>query len=113
MTENVSVSDMRTTFTVISPDGEKEEFTTRLIGGHNVINLLGAIPVPHTYGIPLADLNIPVRRLQPIEHRLQLLDRGTVTVIDDTFNSNPIGSKAAVEMLHFLRMSIFLSPPAW
>ncbi len=99
-TENVLVSDMGTTFTVTAPDGEKEEFTTRLIGGHNVINVLGAIAVAHAYGIPLADLKIPVRRLQPAEHRLQLLDRGTVTVIDDTFNSNPIGSKAAVEMLH-------------
>ncbi len=98
-TENVKVSDMGTTFTVIAPDGEREEFTTRLIGGHNVINVLGAIAVAHSYGIPLADLKIPVRRLQPAEHRLQLLDRGTVTVIDDTFNSNPIGSKAAVEML--------------
>ena len=98
-TENVKVSDMGTTFTVIAPNGEKEEFTTRLIGGHNVINVLGAIAVAHSYGIPLADLKIPVRRLQPAEHRLQLLDRGTVTVIDDTFNSNPIGSKAAVEML--------------
>lgn len=99
-TENVSVSDMGTTFTVIAPGGEKEEFTTRLIGAHNVINVLGAIAVAHTYGIALSELKIPVRRLQPAEHRLQLLDRGTVTVIDDTFNSNPIGSKAAVEMLN-------------
>ena len=99
-TENVSVSDMGTTFTVIAPNGEKEEFTTRLIGAHNVINVLGAIAVAHTYGIALSELKIPVRRLQPAEHRLQLLDRGAVTVIDDTFNSNPIGSKAAVEMLH-------------
>ena len=110
-TENVSVSDMGTTFTVIAPDGEKEEFTTRLIGGHNVINVLGAIAVAHAYGIPLADLKIPVRRLQPAEHRLQLIDRRTVTVIDDTFNSNPIGSKAAVEMLHLFNGEHILITP--
>ena len=110
-TENVSVSDMGTTFTVIAPDGEKEEFTTRLIGGHHVINVLGAIAVAHAYGIPLADLKIPVRRLQPAEHRLQLIDRGTVTVIDDTFNSNPIGSKAAVEMLHLFNGEHILITP--
>ena len=98
-TENVKVSDMGTTFTVVTPDGEKAEFTTRLIGAHNVINVLGAIAVAHTYGIPLADLKVPVRRLQPAEHRLQLIDHGNVAIIDDTFNSNPIGSKAAVEML--------------
>ncbi len=110
-TENVSVSDMGTTFTVIAPNGEKEEFTTRLIGAHNVINVLGAIAVAHTYGISLSDLKIPVRRLQPAEHRLQLLDRGTVTVIDDTFNSNPIGSKAAVEMLHLFNGEHILITP--
>ena len=110
-TENVSVSDMGTTFTVIAPNGEKEEFTTRLIGAHNVINVLGAIAVAHTYGIALSDLKIPVRRLQPAEHRLQLLDRGTVTVIDDTFNSNPIGSKAAVEMLHLFNGEHILITP--
>ncbi len=110
-TENVSVSDMGTTFTVVSPSGEREEFTTRLIGAHNVINVLGAIAVANTYGISLSDLKIPVRRLQPAEHRLQLLDRGSVTVIDDTFNSNPIGSKAAVEMLHiFNGLHILITP---
>lgn len=110
-TENISVSDMGTTFTVIAPNGEKEEFTTRLIGAHNVINVLGAIAVAHTYGIALSELKIPVRRLQPAEHRLQLLDRGTVTVIDDTFNSNPIGSKAAVEMLHLFNGEHILITP--
>ncbi len=110
-TENVSVSDMGTTFTVVTPDGEKEEFVTRLIGAHNVINVLGAIAVAHTYGIALSDLKIPVRRLQPAEHRLQLIDRGALTVIDDTFNSNPIGSKAAVEMLAlFNGLKILITP---
>ena len=110
-TENVKVSDMGTTFTVVTPDGEKAEFTTRLIGAHNVINVLGAIAVAHTYGIPLADLKVPVRRLQPAEHRLQLIDHGNVAIIDDTFNSNPIGSKAAVEMLALFEGTRILITP--
>ena len=110
-TENAKVSDMGTTFTVVTPDGEKAEFTTRLIGAHNVINVLGAIAVAHTYGIPLADLKVPVRRLQPAEHRLQLIDHGNVAIIDDTFNSNPIGSKAAVEMLALFEGTRILITP--
>ncbi|MBP1586309.1 MAG: UDP-N-acetylmuramoyl-tripeptide--D-alanyl-D-alanine ligase, partial [Lachnospiraceae bacterium] len=110
-TENVKVSDMGTTFTVVAPDGEKEEFTTRLIGSHNVINVLGAIAVAHSYGIPLSELKVPVRRLQPAEHRLQLIDHGNVAIIDDTFNSNPIVSKAAVEMLALFEGTRILITP--
>ncbi|MCR4791401.1 MAG: UDP-N-acetylmuramoyl-tripeptide--D-alanyl-D-alanine ligase [Lachnospiraceae bacterium] len=110
-TENVKVSDMGTTFIVVAPDGEKAEFTTRLIGAHNVINVLGAIAVAHTYGIPLSELKVPVRRLQPAEHRLQLIDHGNVAIIDDTFNSNPIGSKAAVEMLALFEGTRILITP--
>ncbi|MDE6688218.1 MAG: UDP-N-acetylmuramoyl-tripeptide--D-alanyl-D-alanine ligase, partial [Lachnospiraceae bacterium] len=55
--------------------------------------------VAHTLGIPLKELKVPVRRLQPIPHRMQMLEQGNVTIIDDAYNSNPVGSKAAVETL--------------
>ena len=37
--------------------------------------------------------------LNPVPHRLQLVDGGDVTIIDDSFNSNPIGSRSALEAL--------------
>jgi UDP-N-acetylmuramoyl-tripeptide--D-alanyl-D-alanine ligase len=39
------------------------------------------------------------KRIEPIEHRLQLRERGAITVIDDAFNSNPVGARNAVEIL--------------
>lgn len=71
----------------------------KLIGAHNVINVVGAIAVAHKLGVSLGDLKIPVRRLQSVEHRMQLREHGLVTIIDDAYNSNPVGSKAAVETL--------------
>ena len=53
----------------------------------------------HKLGIALKDLKVPVRRIQSVEHRMKILDKGPVTIIDDAFNSNPAGSKAAVETL--------------
>ena len=44
----------------------------------------------------LEELVYPVRMLKPVPHRLQLLPNG---YIDDAYNSNPVGSKAAVETL--------------
>lgn len=96
---NLKLSQLGTEFDVTAPDGETENFQTRLVGEHNVINIIGAIAVAHTLGIPLKELKVPVRRLQPIPHRMQMLEQGNVTIIDDAYNSNPVGSKAAVETL--------------
>lgn len=95
----ISLSQLGTSFEVTSPDGEKETFQTKLVGEHNVINIIGAIAVANTLGIPLKELKVPVRRLRPVPHRMQMLEQGKVTMIDDAYNSNPVGSKAAVETL--------------
>lgn len=96
---NLRLSQLGTEFDVTAPDGETESFQTRLVGEHNVINIIGAIAAAHTLGIPLRELKVPVRRLQPVSHRMQMLEQGNVTIVDDAYNSNPVGSKAAVETL--------------
>ncbi|MBE6041393.1 MAG: UDP-N-acetylmuramoyl-tripeptide--D-alanyl-D-alanine ligase [Clostridiales bacterium] len=107
----ISVSSLGTEFTVTSPDGETGRFSTRLIGAHNVINIMGAIAVANTFGISLQDLRIPVRRLRPAPHRMEMKDHGDVTIIDDAFNSNPVGSKAAVETLALFEGTRILITP--
>ena len=97
--KDISVSQMGTDFTVVSPGGGEQKFQTKLIGAHNVINVLGAIAAANMLGISLKDLVVPVRKIQPVEHRMQLREHGTFTIIDDAYNSNPVGSKAAVETL--------------
>nr|MCR5672448.1 UDP-N-acetylmuramoyl-tripeptide--D-alanyl-D-alanine ligase [Lachnospiraceae bacterium] len=96
---DIKVSQYGTDFTVSAPSGESQRFQMKLIGAHNVINVTGAIAVANTLGIPLKELIVPVRRLQSVEHRMQMREHGLVTIIDDAYNSNPVGSKAAVETL--------------
>ncbi len=96
---DIRLTQLGTEFDVTAPDGETEHFQMQLVGEYNVINVMAAIAVAHTFGIPLARLKVPVRRLRPVEHRMQMIPRGNVTVIDDAYNSNPVGSKAAVETL--------------
>ena len=97
---DVTVSDVRvdavgTSFTVTAK-GEAQTFTTHLLGAHNIQNLAGCIAVAVHLGIPLKELVYPVRRLKPIEHRLQLLQNG---FIDDAYNSNPAGFRSALDVL--------------
>ena len=108
---DLKLSRLGTEFTVTAPDGESERFQMRLVGAHNVINVMGAIAVAHSLGISLKELRVPVRRIEPVEHRMQLREHGAVTVIDDAYNSNPVGSKAAVETLAmFEGVRILITP---
>ena len=88
-----------TEFTVTALDGASARYTMRLIGEHNVVNVVGAIAVSHEMGISIEELVLPVRRLSPVEHRLNLIEQGELTIIDDAYNSNPAGAKAALETL--------------
>ncbi len=109
--ENISLDAGGTSFDVVTPDGERESYQMSLIGGHNVINVVGAITVAHKMGIPLKDLRIPVRRLRPVPHRLELIRRGSMYIIDDAYNSNPVGSRAALDTLAmFDGMKILITP---
>ena len=72
----------------------------KLLGEHNVQNVLGAIAYCHGIGIPLEKLVLPVKRISAVPHRLQLLDKGgNLTFIDDAYNSNPSGCRAALNVL--------------
>lgn len=95
----ISASAKGTGFTVHTPGNDSEEFTTKMVGAHNVINIVGAIAVCCELGIPLAKLKGQVRKLESVPHRLQLLRRGGMTIIDDAFNANPTGAKAAIDAL--------------
>lgn len=108
---NLEYSAKGTRFMVQAPDGSREEFATRLLGEHNVINITGAIAVAHELGIPLDRLRLPVRRLEGAPHRLQPISRGYTTIIDDAYNSNPNGAHMALKTLGMFKgVRILVTP---
>lgn len=96
--EDISVTSSGTSF-VVRHGKDKEHFSMSLLGMHNVINLVGAIAVCCELGIELKKLPPLARTIQPVPHRLQLMKRDGITIIDDAFNANPIGVKRALEVL--------------
>ncbi len=97
--KDIQVTGAGTSFTVTSPGGESAEFTTHLVGRHNVENIVGAIAAANSLGIPMSKLKMAVRRLQSVPHRLELKKHGNVSILDDAYNSNPNGAKVALETL--------------
>lgn len=87
-------------FTVSAAGIGAGDITTRLLGQHNVSNILAAIAVSLHCGMSLDDIRSAIRVLEPVPHRLELKPSDTgVIVIDDSFNSNPEGAKAALNVL--------------
>lgn len=98
--ENIEYSADGTRFTVVTPSGERIGFSTKLVGECNISNLLGAIIVALKLGVPEDKIRLGVSRIEQVEHRLNVKRTpGGVTIIDDAFNSNPVGSKMALEVL--------------
>ncbi len=96
---DISADRRGSRFTVTTRDGESREFLTPVLGRHQVENIAGAIAVAHTLGISLAKLALPVMGLENPPHRLRLIRGGGLTVIDDAFNANPAGARAALDTL--------------
>lgn len=94
----ISYNHEGTRFTV-SMDQQEELLKTRLLGAHNVQNMLLAIGVAKVFDIRLKTMAMAASEIEPIEHRLELKQQGNLYVIDDAFNSNPVGARNAVEIL--------------
>lgn len=101
--ENIVYTPQGTVFTAVFPDGAHLELETKLVGESNISNLLGAVAVARYLKVPDDKIKYAVSRIEQVEHRLSIKQTpGGVTIIDDAFNSNPVGSKMAVEVLsHF------------
>lgn len=101
--ENIKVSRFGTTFDVIfKNDKQKYKFETKLLGYANVYNILAGIALGHELGIDKKQLITAVKRVKPVEHRLELKRVNDIIYIDDAYNSNPIGSKMALDVLKMM-----------
>ena len=100
---NINVSNIGTTFDlVIKGDKNKYKFETKLLGYANIYNILAAIALGYEFGININQLQSAVKSVKPIEHRLELKKNGDIYYIDDAYNSNPVGSKMALDVLNLM-----------
>lgn len=108
---DIAVSPRGSSFKMKDESGKEYEFYTKLVGSHNVQNIAGAIAVAHTLGIPMEKLLYPVKQLESVPHRLQLVKQGDRILLDDAYNSNKNGFEAALDTLAmFKELRILLTP---
>ena len=84
----------------ISYNGKDYHTQTKILGEHNVQNILCSAALAMKLGITIKQVLSVIPKLQPAEHRLELkqLDNN-IMIIDDSFNSNIQGTAVALKTL--------------
>jgi len=102
---DLTARDIRATrrgleFRLVTKGQGEASVRLRLLGEHNVANFLAAAAAAMALGMSVEEIARAAGRVEPVPHRLQLIEgTGGVTVIDDAYNSNPDGARAALRTL--------------
>ena len=97
--EDIRYSPEGTSF-ILSTGPERTACSTKLLGELNVRNILLCAAVGISLGMTAQQIASGIRKIQPVEHRLQLICHPEgLNVIDDAFNSNIRGAKQAFRVL--------------
>lgn len=100
MATNIRYTPSGTIFTIQGPENLSFDVETRLLGECNVSDLLAAAIMALQLGMTPETIRYAISSIDQVEHRLSMKRTpGGVTIIDDAFNSNPAGSKMAVDVL--------------
>jgi UDP-N-acetylmuramoyl-tripeptide--D-alanyl-D-alanine ligase len=92
--ENIIYSGFNTSFTI---EGTKIELP--LPGQGNVFNTLAAWAVCRQFGASINDFAESVVTLKSVDMRSEILQIGSLTVINDCYNANPASMKNALHIL--------------
>jgi UDP-N-acetylmuramoyl-tripeptide--D-alanyl-D-alanine ligase len=71
-------------------------------GRHFLTAAVAAIGVGRIFELSLEEIAESLARFEPLAQRCQVVQRGGVTIIDDTYNASPTAARAALEVLRDL-----------
>ncbi|MBE6147403.1 MAG: UDP-N-acetylmuramoyl-tripeptide--D-alanyl-D-alanine ligase [Firmicutes bacterium] len=101
--ENIECDYKGSKFDVVfKGDDTRYRFETKLLGTHNIYNILAGIALGKEFGMSIVELQKGVQKVKPIESRLELRNYGYMYQINDAYNSNPLGAKMALDVLDMM-----------
>lgn len=107
---NIKYSINGSEFDVIY-NNELYKFKTRLLGEHNVLNILSGIALGRSLNISWQKLISAVANVKFIEHRLELKRINNRMFIDNAFNSNPEGAAMSLNVISMMPPTRYVITP--
>lgn len=109
--ENIVITNRGCQFDVVTKDGLRQPLETKLLGRHNVMNILFAVAVARHLQVDWDDIAKAIKQLKPVSHRLEPKVMFGLNVIDNAYNSNPQSAKHSLEVLKMMPGVRFLITP--
>lgn len=98
--KNIKIKTGGSDFDLCFPDGEEQPAHLSLLGRTAISNAVAAAAMADRLGVRRDKIVRALNSIPHVRHRLEPIRReGGITVIDDAFNSNPIGAAGALEVL--------------
>ncbi len=79
--------------------GHSWHITAPVVGAHQINNLAPAVMVATHLGMNQEEITVACATLPAGDHGLKIFSFGQATIIDDSYNSNPNGFTAALEVM--------------
>ncbi len=97
---NIHITPTGSHFDLTFPDGEAVPVHLTLLGRAAISNAVAAAAMADRLGVSRQGIARVLASMPHVRHRLEpRTGEGGVTVIDDAYNSNPVGSAGALEVL--------------
>lgn len=97
--KNIEIKDNLTHFDLVF-DNISYPLSTKLLGSHNITNILLAIAVALQFGMTIDDIAKRIETIPQVEHRLQLVKGANgVNVLDDSYNCSVDSASEALSVL--------------
>ncbi len=98
--KDIKVNESGSKFTLVIKNLGEIECKSVLLGIHNISNLLAVASLAYVLGLSLEQIKNGIEKVQAVEHRLNIVPSAAgYIVIDDAFNSNPVGFRAALNVI--------------
>ncbi|SFV60367.1 UDP-N-acetylmuramoylalanyl-D-glutamyl-2,6-diaminopimelate--D-alanyl-D-alanine ligase [hydrothermal vent metagenome] len=79
-------------------DGERLVLHTNILGAFQTMNIAVAVRIAKLFGMSSEEIQKAVAKLEPVEHRLQLIKAGGKIIIDDGYNGNIDGMLEGIRL---------------
>ncbi|GHU62963.1 Mur ligase [Bacteroidia bacterium] len=102
--DDIHYTKEKTNFTVKGKKEAANTFNTKIVGSHNLSNILASYIASKYLRIKKTSIEYAISQLEQVEHRLSIsrTPQG-ITIIDDAFNSNPMGASMALDVIKEFR----------
>ncbi len=100
--KDIKISSKGTSFVLII-DKNEIECKTKLLGEHNLQNILMCSALAYNLGLSLKQIQVGISKLEPVNHRLELKNDNGINILDDSYNSNVEGSLCALEVVKLFK----------